>query len=562
MQNIAVWPILKSTSICNVSVQHNLAICSFQADMIFIRSLQISVDHNIYQEVQCYERHQLEPFSNRESGAVTHSRTHLQLLGERTIAAPKPIVVTYNDDDTEETGIAIRTNLLYDHYPTTKYTHDEIKISRDLLIQMCSVGFPNIQREFIEAFTKFLHTARQLSYKALFQLLTRSASVCGELYKGEYHVIEALPHIGSSASVRIMCEEIVKHRQSGTSKFTSSRHRLPVNKVHNWLSSIAQLHRPDEEMLAALGQLMGYARAHNEPKYVLVATAVAHTYCRHHSACDKSPAIRRIMAFLEDGLKGALLEDVARSRSARERVVLMLKGIRNVGVITSPLLGQLVLELALAGDIPVEFRLQAIYAHTRLDCRRTRDAFARLYEDADENAEVRIAAYQQIMRCPSKHSVKRIKHVLQTEAVNQVGSYVWSSLHNLAKSASPLNVEVQSLLVDEELNARFKLDIRKFSRNFEQSLFFDQYNVGTRFDADLIFGTESFMPRTVGFNITADLFGESVNLFEITTRMEGMEKLAEKTFGPKGPLNSKYVNDKLGAVSKLWSDYFGSDEGK
>lgn len=424
---------------------------------------------------------------------------------------------------------------------------------------MCSVGFPNIQREFIEAFTKFLHTARQLSYKALFQLLTRSASICGELYKGEYHVIEALPHIGSSASVRIMCDEIIKHRVLAN-KPSSNRHRLPVQKVHNWLASIAVLNRPDDEMLQALWQLMGFARAHNEPKYVLVATSVAHTYCRHRSACDKSPVIRKIMTFLEDGLKQSLLEDV-RSRSSRERVILMLKGIRNVGV-TSPLLAQLLLELAQTGNIPIEFRLQAIYAHTRLDCRRTRNAFADIYEDLDDNAEVRIAAYQQIMRCPSKHSVKRIKHVLQTEAVNQVGSYVWSSLHNLAKSASPLNVEVQSLLIDEELNARFKLDVRKFSRNFEQSLFFDQYNVGTRFDGDLIFGTESFMPRTIGFNITADLFGESINLFEITTRMEGLEILAEKTFGPNGPLNSQFVNDKLGVLNKFWSDYISSDEGK
>lgn len=43
------------------------------------------------------------------------------------------------------------------------------------------------------------------------------------------------------------------------------------------------------------------------------------------------------------------------------------------------------------------------------------------------------------------------------------------------------------------------------------------------------------------FNVTADFFGQSINLFEVTTRMEGIEYYAENIFGPNGT----YSNEKI-----------------
>lgn len=59
-----------------------------------------------------------------------------------------------------------------------KPTHGEIKASRDLLKDMCAAGYPHIKREFIDVFSKFLETTRNLEYKALSQLLARAASIC------------------------------------------------------------------------------------------------------------------------------------------------------------------------------------------------------------------------------------------------------------------------------------------------------------------------------------------------------------------------------------------------
>lgn len=71
-----------------------------------------------------------------------------------------------------------RSTLLFDHTPSTKPTHTEIKLARDLLKEMCILGFPYIKRDFLNVFTNFLHTVKQLDYEALTQLLGRSTSIC------------------------------------------------------------------------------------------------------------------------------------------------------------------------------------------------------------------------------------------------------------------------------------------------------------------------------------------------------------------------------------------------
>lgn len=130
---------------------------------------QMTIDHNIFHDVICYERHELVPFSNNGSGAVTISKIHLTLADEETYELPAR---------EPEIHIAKRTPLTFNHYPTPKPTHGEIKASRDLLKQMCKSGFPNIKREFIDVFTKFLGTARALSVAALKQLVSRASSIC------------------------------------------------------------------------------------------------------------------------------------------------------------------------------------------------------------------------------------------------------------------------------------------------------------------------------------------------------------------------------------------------
>lgn len=203
-------------------------------------------------------------------------------------------------------------------------------------------------------------------------------------------------------------------------------------------------------------------------------------------------------------------------------------------------------------EIPVEVRLNIVGAHRRTDCEKNRDYFLDTYRSITTNTEIRIAAYLETMRCPDYLTVKHIKYILENEEVNQVGSFVWSHLKNIAKSASPVRVAAQALLVDDDLGKKYRLDFRKFSHNFEHSLFFDEYNVGVSSDANLIFGTDSYMPRSATYNFTVDLFGESVNIFEVSAYMQGFEHMVEGIFGPKGPLSTKGFSDNVESMK----DYF------
>lgn len=65
-----------------------------------------------------------------------------------------------------------------------------------------------------------------------------------------------------------------------------------------------------------------------------------------------------------------------------------------------------------------------------------------------------------------------------------VGSFVWSHLNNILKSSIPSRVEVQGLLSDKDLVKKFSSDVRKFSRNYEGSVFFDEYDFGESVQSD------------------------------------------------------------------------------
>ncbi|XP_017025668.1 uncharacterized protein Apoltp [Drosophila kikkawai] len=497
-----IWPILKSESYCN-----------------------LTIDNNVYRDISCEETHLLVPFSNASSGALTTSRSRLVLRGEDPYSVGE--FLEQNPELVDR-----RATLVFDHTPAVKPTHDEIKAARELLVQMCAVGFPNIQREFIDVFTSFLQTSKSLDYKTLSELLQRSASTCDQ---GKNHVLESLPYIGSTASYQVMRDQII----SG---------KLPKEKAHSWMTSLSFITRPDEQTLETFYTILEYAKNKLDPEYTLGATAVVHSFCKHHENCEENMRVQQVINLLETEFL-SLYNLFKGDRRNRERMVVLLKGLGNVGVI-SPAFAEQLQWIIRDAEASVDLRLQAILAFRRVDCLRHRTFFLDSYANYTLNSELRIYSYLQAMRCPDYISVGAIKAVLEHEQINQVGSFVWSHLTNLAKSNSPVRIEAQGLLLNDELSDRFKLDIRKFSRNYEHSLFFDEYNFGTTTDANVIFGTDSYLPRIASLNFTADLFGQSVNFFEFTARAEGLEEMAASAFGPKGPLSGELLRKKLSFLNR------------
>ena len=180
-------------------------------------------------------------------------------------------------------------------------------------------------------------------------------------------------------------------------------------------------------------------------------------------------------------------------------------------------------------------RLAAIDALRRVPCHLDgRDSVLSFYRDAKHDSELRIGAYLAAMQCPSAQLLEEVKQALISENVNQVGSFVWTHLTNLQESSSPSKQAVRQLLSTEFLRNKFNTDARKFSRNLEVSSYWPDVNVGGTVESNVVFSSRSYLPRSANLNLTVDLFGESVNLFELGARLEGFESLVESFFGPGG----------------------------
>ena len=109
---------------------------------------------------------------------------------------------------------------------------------------------------------------------------------------------------------------------------------------------------------------------------------------------------------------------------------------------------------------------------------------------------------------------------------------MWTHLSNLKETSAPLKQAIRAVLEDAQLRKAFDLDKRKFSRNVEWSFFNPLVNAGAAVESNVIFSTDSFIPRSAMVNLDVDVFGETMNLMQMGGRVEGLETMLESMFGP------------------------------
>lgn len=500
---------------------------------------QLSIDNYIYNHIECHDHHILIPGSNGNSGAVAKSSLTLKLISQGD----------KKDEETAEKSIEKRKSLLYDHSFSPKPTHHEIKVSREFLRQMCSLGFPNIQREFPDRFVKFLGATRHLSSRGLNQLLNRAHGICTN---GRKHVLESLPFIESGASIELMKDLII-------GKISNSD--ITEEIVEKWMNAIFYLPRPDESTIRTMLEFLKFYEQKPEnakPSFILIPTSVTHTFCKSHPECRSVEVVMEIVEFLENLAIRNLNEDLNDNKTY-EKAVVALKGLGNIGIISKTFesfLKEKIIDEILMDDI----KLQIVEVFRKTECDKTREFFVDIYQNFTQSVELRIASYLQLMKCPTYKTIKTIRTFLPKEEINQVDSFVWSHLTNLAKTSSPQKIEMQGLLADGRSDVKPSFDFRKFSKNYEYSLFFEEYNFGISGESNVIFATESYLPRSIQFNGTINLFGNSLNPLEFALRIQGMEKYIETIFGLNGPLNFDKLVDKFGAVFEKIKSMFSVED--
>jgi len=64
----------------------------------------------------------------------------------------------------------------------------------------------------------------------------------------------------------------------------------------------------------------------------------------------------------------------------------------------------------------------------------------------------------------------------------------------------------------------------------------------------MYFNAGSYVPRSASWNLTIDMFGQSVNLLEFGGRAQGLETVIERYFGPGNDFETAMKREKRAVV--------------
>jgi hypothetical protein len=195
---------------------------------------------------------------------------------------------------------------------------------------------------------------------------------------------------------------------------------------------------------------------------------------------------------------------------------------------------------------------------TFFPARVQRNELFKLLENRQTDSELRINAYLAVMQCATDDTLQRVQSVLESDEVNQVLSFIWTHLTNLRETASPLKRQIRAILENAELKKEFDMDKRKFSRNIELSTFSELLNVGGTVESNLIWSGQSFVPRSASLNLTVDMFGRSVNLFEVGGRIQGAEDILERLLGPGSEIDNAILANKRERRAPIREEMFNA----
>jgi len=472
-------------------------------------SQEINGRSKVMSKVECTELHVFRPFSREGSGATTEIK--YKMTFQRQMEG------TQRNYGTSRS----RVSLLFDHTLSSTEMTASLRDAQDSMTKLCRQTETDVRPEAPALFSSLVKQMRRLDGRALRQLLAASKIACG---KGESFYRDALPVLGSTASVGMIRELVTSGQVQG-------------KRADVLITSLAFIKNPTQDMMKELQSLLSA----DMERSALPISSVVNTYCKLNKA--ESPEVAAIIKTFENELRSNCRTD---KDGDVTRILLALRSIGNAGNAAHvvPTLNR----CATNQNAPMVVRIAAVSAYRRMSCEASREEMFRIYENKQLDSELRINAYLTVMQCLDSKVIDRVRTALRSEEINQVGSFVWTHLTNLAESSCPLKAQISEIISDPALLKEFDVDKRKFSRNIELSTFNELLNVGAAVDSNLIWSAESYVPRSATFNLTVDMFGESVNLLEVGGRAQGLEEILERYFGPGKEFEKAMKRDKRAVI--------------
>ncbi|XP_050403910.2 uncharacterized protein LOC126819756 [Patella vulgata] len=460
--------------------------------------------------VMCKETHVYRPFSNENSGALTRIIQKLKYKSMRQGVTTRPGYITR------------RANMFFEHAKEPVSSEMQRKDVERKLQEICHATSSDIRPQVPMMFSELVHLLRNLNTVTMRDIYIQvtSGSICsGNMERTKKFFLDAIPMVSTSSSVEMMKELLMNKEITGL-------------VAEMWINTLAFIQAPTREMLANAKDILRMNSI--QEKAMLPVSSLVNNFCTKTPGCSDMMEVSDIIEIFETSLgSGCYVRD-----SNLEKALRTLRAIGNAG--HSNTIGSTVLSNCFKrASNPMEIKVAALEAFRRLPCSADRSGPMTIFRDRSEDSELRIAAYQAVMRCPSEDIINIVKSTLESEDANQVGSFVWSHLTNLMETSNPHKQNIRFILEDARLKKEFNMEKLKYSRNYEGSFMLEKINTGAMVESNIIWSSKSFIPRSANLNLTVDLFGNSVNLMDMGGRIEGLEYLLETYLGPLGYFGEK-----------------------
>nr|WRM33326.1 vitellogenin 4 [Palaemon carinicauda] len=486
----------------------------------------------IYIKITCSDKKVIRPLYG------SYKYIEAQLMSDlilRSTDAPVPSsLVNLKSKTLEE-------SLMYDHR-TPKKNPSLVPHLDVILNHICRISESSVQHDTAGLVSQAILHLRQVPDSVIPAVLSkiRHGQYCTDFKHLESIFLDAVAFVYESGAVRVMVEELVGREMS------KGRQTLYIAALH-------MTHRPNLEAVDAVMSLFNGTKS--LPQTTLAAASLVNNYCRLHQNCERETPIQQILEILGDKIE----RDCAYTSddNAQEAALGNLKALGNFGIINTHY-ARVVIRCMERVEANIDVRIAAAEAFRNTKCQREATTqLSSIAVDRDINTEVRIASYLQAVRCAEENDLLMMIEKITKETSTQVRSFILTHLLKIQISRPSLYVNQWRILRDVVIPTNFTSDFRKYSSNNEFSYYSSLFDTGISVDSNIIYDTASYIPRSVGFNVTADIGGTPLNLGEIGARIKGIEPALEDLFGPDGYFRKTSLK---GIIQDVTS--FARDKGK
>lgn len=466
--------------------------------------------NDVLQSTEIKETYSYLPFSTQNHGAKAKVTTKLNLKKTATGTANAP------KNGVQRTVLFVNTN---ENLASTK-VKESIKSAFDKALKEFTGHDGTIASTAATAFADLIRLMRlakkndlTVSYQSM-KTNGLSNRQSGNKALSRALFLDALFRTGTGDSVSALVD--------------LSKKELDDKEKHLMYLSFNTVTSVTKEAITSLIKLF----TENLPKeaYLSIGSIVS-KYCRERG-CEQGD----IKQIAEKFIAKIPKDCITKNKKDEEQLVSVLKGIRNSQTILNTAVNNII--ACANSQRSSRVRVAALQAMTANPCsKKLQQTAIQVMKSRDDDSEVRIEAYLAAVECPNGALANEIQAMLDSETINQVGSFVSTHINSIRASTDPKREAARYQFKNLRTSKKFPFDPRRYSFNREVSYAIDSLGLGSAVDTSVIYSQRSFLPRSVRVNVTGSLFGNSFNFFELSARQENFETIVERYFGPRGFFN-------------------------